>query len=86
MPPRAHVPGADMVNRGAPGLGPRSPGPWEFFVLAVIYARRMLRGEAHPPGPARLIVGVALGIFSVGCFGLLPLGMLVLIGIAAGVR
>jgi hypothetical protein len=57
-----------------------------FLVLAVIYARRMLRGGAHQPGPARLVVGVVLGIFSVGCFGLLALGMLVLIGIAAGVR
>jgi hypothetical protein len=78
-----------IARRATGGTGSWAAFTWSmgvFFVLAVIYATRTLRGGAHPPGRVRLVVGMVLGIFSVGCFGLLALGMLVLIGIAAGIK
>lgn len=78
-----------IARRSGRGAGSWAAFTWSmgvFCVLAAIGARRMLRSEVHLPDPARLIALVVAGSFSVGYLGLLAIGMLVLIGIAAGIK
>jgi hypothetical protein len=78
-----------IARRSSGGTGSWAALTWSvgvFFVLAVMGTRSLLRSGAHPPGPARLVALVVVGIFSVGCLGLFAIGMLVLIGIAAGIK